>query len=113
MEDKVKLDTVRRSRRRPMGCCGLGESQANGIGDRPICSPLPHDHERPYHTGVTTMNYDQFKLSLRWEAAQSRRYKLMRLWYGMQKWLGLFEQLFPKDKWSHSWVEVLGKAQQS
>lgn len=28
-------------------------------------------------------------------------------------WLGLFEQFFPKDKWSHSWVEVLGKAQQS
>jgi hypothetical protein len=31
----------------------------------------------------------------------------------IQKWLGLFEQLFPKDKWSHSWVDVLGKAQQS
>lgn len=30
-----------------------------------------------------------------------------------QKWLGLFEQLFPKDKWSHSLVDVLGKAQQS
>lgn len=29
------------------------------------------------------------------------------------KWLGLFEQLFPKDKWSHSLVDVLGKAQQS
>ena len=27
-----------------------------------------------------------------------------------QKWPGLFEQLFPKDKWSHSWVDVLGKA---
>ena len=27
-----------------------------------------------------------------------------------EKWLGLFEQLFPKDKWSHSWVDVLGKA---
>jgi hypothetical protein len=32
---------------------------------------------------------------------------------GQQKWLGLFEQLFPKDKWSHSWVDVLGKALQS
>ena len=31
--------------------------------------------------------------------------------YYQQKWLGLFEQLFPKDKWSHSWVDVLGKAQ--
>jgi hypothetical protein len=29
---------------------------------------------------------------------------------GKQKWPGLFEQLFPKDKWSHSWVDVLGKA---
>jgi hypothetical protein len=28
----------------------------------------------------------------------------------LQKWPGLFEQLFPKDKWSHSWVDVLGKA---
>ena len=27
-----------------------------------------------------------------------------------KKWPGLFEQLFPKDKWSHSWVDVLGKA---
>jgi hypothetical protein len=27
-----------------------------------------------------------------------------------EKWPGLFEQLFPKDKWSHSWVDVLGKA---
>jgi len=32
---------------------------------------------------------------------------------GEEKWLGLFEQLFPKDKWSHSWVDVLGKARQS
>lgn len=32
---------------------------------------------------------------------------------GKQKWLGLLEQLFPKDKWSHSWVDVLGKALQS
>jgi len=30
-----------------------------------------------------------------------------------QKWLGLLEQLFPKDKWSHGWVNVLGKARQS
>jgi hypothetical protein len=35
------------------------------------------------------------------------KYFLLRL---EEKWPGLFEQLFPKDKWSHSWVDVLGKA---
>jgi hypothetical protein len=30
-----------------------------------------------------------------------------------QKWLGLFEQLFPKDKWIGSRMSVLGKAHES
>ncbi len=31
----------------------------------------------------------------------------------VEKWLGLFEQLFPKNKWSHCGVKVLGNARQS
>jgi len=30
-----------------------------------------------------------------------------------QKWLGLIEQLFPKDKWIGSRMSVLGKAHES
>ena len=30
-----------------------------------------------------------------------------------EKWLGLFEQLFPKDKWMGSRVNALGKAHES
>jgi len=30
-----------------------------------------------------------------------------------KKWLGLFEQLFPKDKWIGSRMSVLGKAHES
>ena len=30
-----------------------------------------------------------------------------------EKWLGLFEQLFPKDKWIGSRMSVLGKAHES
>jgi len=30
-----------------------------------------------------------------------------------QKWLGLIEQLFPKDKWIGSRMRVLGKAHES
>ena len=38
-----------------------------------------------------------------------------QLWVppGFEKWLGLFEQLFPKYKWSHCGVKVLGNARQS
>jgi hypothetical protein len=45
--------------------------------------------------------------------AQECRHQIATYHRGEEKWLGLFEQLFPKDKWSHGWVNVLGKAPQS
>ena len=30
-----------------------------------------------------------------------------------QKWLGLFEQIFPKDKWKPDRVNALGRAYES
>ena len=66
------------------------------------CSGVVENH--PWSQQFTVIGYSQGGFS-------TIPHNFFRDW--LEKWLGLFEQLFPKNKWSHCGVKVLGNARQS